>query len=57
MTTRISDLNSPVKLAELFPPEAIRVGLEQHSKSSVIGELVHHAASLGYLRRRKKGPS
>ena len=36
--------------------EANCVGLEHHSKSSVIGELVHHAVSLGYLRRRDEAP-
>ena len=53
---RISHESSPVKLTELFPPEAIRVGLDQHSKSSVIVELVHHAVSLGYLRGQEEGP-
>jgi nitrogen PTS system EIIA component len=53
---RIRNLSSPVKLTELFPPEAIRVGLEQHSKSSVIVELGHHAVALGYLGRQEEGP-
>ena len=45
-----------MKLAELFPPEAIRVGLEQHTKSAVIEELVHHAVALGYLPRQEERP-
>ncbi len=46
----------PVRLTEIFPPEAIRVGLEQHTKSAVIEELVHHAVDLGYLPRQEEGP-
>lgn len=44
----------PMRLAELFPPEAIRVGLEQHTKSAVIEDLVRHAVVLGYLRRQEE---
>jgi nitrogen PTS system EIIA component len=50
------DLSSPVMLTELFAPEAIRVGLQHHSKYTVIVDLVHHAAALGYLGRHEEGP-
>ena len=50
------NLSSRARLSEVFPPESIRVGLEQHSKSSVNIELVHHAAALGYLARQEEGP-
>jgi hypothetical protein len=42
---RSSSLSWPAKLSDVFPPEAIRVGLAQHSKSSIIVELVRHATS------------
>jgi nitrogen PTS system EIIA component len=45
-----------VKLAELFPPESIRVGLDQTSKPDVIGALVHHAAHLGGLPGEAERP-
>jgi PTS system nitrogen regulatory IIA component len=38
-----------LKLAELFPPESIRVGMDQPTKSAVIEALVHHAVDLGRL--------
>src|SRR5262249_20841797 len=38
-----------VRLAELFPPAAIRVGLESQAKAAVIAELVRHAVVLGHL--------
>ncbi len=47
-------IRSPLRLAELFPPEAIRVGLEEHSKFAVIEALVRHAVRLGYLRRQEE---
>lgn len=42
----------PLKLSELFPPESIRIGLVQRTKSAVIEALVHHAVLLGYLSGR-----
>src|SRR5262249_1174007 len=39
----------PVRLTELFPPEAICLELEQQTKSAVIEELVRHAVVLGYV--------
>jgi len=47
--------DSPVRLSDLFPPEAIRVGLEQHTKSEVIAELAHHAVVVGHLPARAEG--
>jgi len=41
--------SSPLLLADVFPPEAILVGLEHRSKTAVIEELVHHAVVLGDL--------
>ena len=38
-----------VGLAEIFPPEAIVVGLQSRSKQGVISELVHHLVGLGFL--------
>ena len=38
-----------IGLAEIFPPEAIVVGLEARTKQGVIGELVHHLVGLGHL--------
>jgi nitrogen PTS system EIIA component len=49
-------VRAPVKLTELFRPEAIRVGLEHGTRSAVIAELVRHAVALGYLRRQDEGP-
>lgn len=31
----------PICLAEVFPPEAIVIGLQQHTKAGVVAELVH----------------
>jgi mannitol/fructose-specific phosphotransferase system IIA component (Ntr-type) len=45
---------APLRLAQLFPPEAIRVGLAQRSKSAVIEALVQHAVLLGYLDGREE---
>jgi nitrogen PTS system EIIA component len=53
---RASDIHSPPRLAELFPPEAIRVGLGQHTKSEVIAELVHQAVAVGHLPSRAEVP-
>jgi PTS system nitrogen regulatory IIA component len=47
---------SPSSLTAVFPPEAIRVGLRQPTKSAVIAELVRHAVVLGYLPRQEEGP-
>jgi len=41
--------SSELLLAELFPPEAILVGLEHRSKTAVIEELVRHAVALAHL--------
>jgi nitrogen PTS system EIIA component len=49
-------VRSPLKLTELFPPESIRVGLEQHTKPAVIEELVHHAVALGRLPEEAERP-
>jgi mannitol/fructose-specific phosphotransferase system IIA component (Ntr-type) len=38
-----------VALAEIFPPEAIVIGLGQRTKQGVIEELVHHLVGRGYL--------
>ncbi len=46
----------PVKLADLFPPEAIRVGLDQRTKPDVIEVLVHHAVDIGQLPRDAERP-
>jgi PTS system nitrogen regulatory IIA component len=43
-------VRAPLRLADLFPPRAIRVGLEQPSKPAAIEALVRHAVGLGYLR-------
>jgi PTS system nitrogen regulatory IIA component len=43
-------VGSTMKLTELFPPAAIRVGLDQQTKSAVIEALVQHAVALGRLR-------
>jgi mannitol/fructose-specific phosphotransferase system IIA component (Ntr-type) len=45
-----------VKLAELFPPESIRVGLDQATKPAVIEALVHHAVDLGRLPGEAERP-
>jgi len=47
-------VRAPLRLADLFPPRAIRVGLEQPSKPAVIEALVRHAMGLGYLRREQE---
>lgn len=46
---RAGAADPPVKLAELFPPESVRVGLDQPTKPGVIEALVHHAVGLGQL--------
>jgi mannitol/fructose-specific phosphotransferase system IIA component (Ntr-type) len=38
-----------IGLAEIFPQEAIVVGLVQHTKRGVVEELVHHLVKLGRL--------
>ncbi len=47
--------SASVRLADLFPPEAIHIGLEPHAKSQVIAELVHDAVDVGHLPRRAEG--
>ena len=49
-----SVIRLPVRLTDYFPPEAIRVGLRQHTKSAVIEELIRHCVQLGYLRRQEE---
>ena len=44
----------PLRLADLFPPQAIRVGLDQPSKVAMLEALVHHAVDLGYLRHEEE---
>ena len=46
-TVRIARFS--VKLAEIFPPEAILVGLEGRTKVKVIEKLVRHAVALDYV--------
>jgi nitrogen PTS system EIIA component len=48
--------HSSVRLADLFPPEAIHVGLEPHTKFDVIAELVHQAVVVGHLPQRAEKP-
>ncbi len=55
MDTACADRVS-MRLADLFPPDAIQIGLEQHTKSEVIAELVHHAVVVGHLPRRAEEP-
>jgi mannitol/fructose-specific phosphotransferase system IIA component (Ntr-type) len=38
-----------VGLAEIFPPEAIAVGLRSRTKQGAIAELVRHLVGLGYI--------
>ena len=38
-----------VGLADIFPPEAIVVGLRSRTKQGVIAELVHHLVGMGFL--------
>jgi mannitol/fructose-specific phosphotransferase system IIA component (Ntr-type) len=45
----VSAARAPVRLAEIFPPEAILMGLGLSSKSGVIEHLVRHAAALGHV--------
>jgi PTS system nitrogen regulatory IIA component len=42
-------VSAPVGLAEIFPPEAIVIGLVQRTKRGVVEELVHHLVELGNL--------
>jgi PTS system nitrogen regulatory IIA component len=44
----------PNGLAEIFPPEAIFVGLEQRTKPGVVKELVHYLVELGSLAEREE---
>jgi PTS system nitrogen regulatory IIA component len=41
--------STPIGLAEIFPPEAILLGLEKRTKRGVIEELVHHLVQLGHV--------
>ena len=45
-----------IGLAEIFPPEAILVGLEHRNKQGVIEELVHHLAELGCITEEEEKP-
>jgi PTS system nitrogen regulatory IIA component len=51
-----SPMHSPVRLTELFPHEAIHVGMEPHTKSETIAELVHHAVAAGQLPSQAERP-
>ena len=42
-------VSTPIVLAEIFPPDAIVIGLVQRTKQGVIEELVHHLVELGNL--------
>lgn len=42
-------VSAPIGLAEIFPPEAIVIGLVQRTKRGVVEELVHHLVELGHL--------
>jgi PTS system nitrogen regulatory IIA component len=42
-------LSAPIGLAEIFPPQAIVLGLVQRTKRGVVEELVHHLVELGNL--------
>jgi PTS system nitrogen regulatory IIA component len=44
-----SEAKMSIGLAEIFPPEAIVVGMKGRTKHEVIAELVHHLADLGYI--------
>lgn len=46
---------SPLMLAEIFPPEAILMGIEDRSKESVIEHLVRHAVALGHVPNSAEG--
>jgi PTS system nitrogen regulatory IIA component len=39
----------PVALAEIFPPQAIVIGLKQRTKEGVVTELVRHLVERGFL--------
>src|ERR1022692_2603319 len=41
-----------IGLAQIFPPEAIVIGLVQRTKRGVIEELVHHLVQIGNLVQR-----
>jgi PTS system nitrogen regulatory IIA component len=45
----INPARMSVGLAEIFPPEAIVMGLESRTKQGAIAELVHHLVGLGRL--------
>lgn len=42
-------VSARIGLAEIFPPEAIVVGLVQRTKRGVVEEMVHHLVELGQL--------
>jgi mannitol/fructose-specific phosphotransferase system IIA component (Ntr-type) len=44
-----SSARTSIGLAEIFPPEAIVLGLEQRTKQGLIEELVQHLVKLGRL--------
>jgi mannitol/fructose-specific phosphotransferase system IIA component (Ntr-type) len=45
-----SEAKMSIGLAEIFPLEAIVMGLKTRTKQGAIAELVHHLAKLGYIR-------
>lgn len=47
--TKANTVGATTKLAQIFPPEAIVVGLEDRSKPAVIAALVHRLATLGSI--------
>lgn len=44
-------ISAPIGLAEIFPPKAIVIGLEQRTKRGVVEELVHRLVELGSLEK------
>jgi mannitol/fructose-specific phosphotransferase system IIA component (Ntr-type) len=44
-----------VGLAEIFPPEAIVVGLKSRTKKGAIAELVRHLVGLGHIKEVEEG--
>jgi mannitol/fructose-specific phosphotransferase system IIA component (Ntr-type) len=45
----VRSVSARIGLAEVFPPEAIVIGLVQRTKRGVVEELVHHLGELGHL--------
>lgn len=44
-----------VRLAEIYPPEAIAIGLRSRTKQGAIAELVRHLVRLGYITDDEEG--